>query len=697
MGASSTVLGFWAVILCCCFASIASFSSSSSGSNYYRRAFPILQPDPDHIRLRLAREGLEAIQDITTPVAAVAVIGPYRSGKSFLLNQLLSLPCNEGFEVGHMRNAKTKGLWVWGIPVELVIDGSKVSVLYLDTEGFENVRKSNVYDDRIFALATLISSVLIYNLPETVREADISRLSFAVEIAEEFYGRSVFEELCYCQNPLLELILFIFSYLTTLGLLICYFMELRMKGKEVAFEPAKLLWLIQRDYLQGSSVQDMVNEGLRPVPNKSGDKNIDQVNKIRKSLARMANNFSAFGLPQPHLQRTKLCDMKDTELDPLYVQNKEQFKQLVASIIRPKIVQGKTLNGKEFIAFLKQTLDALNKGEIPSIGSVVEIFNKAILERCLKLYSQGMSKLQLPVTENKLQLAHEVSKAEAQRLLDQQLFGRRNAKEYLLKFNDEIKKVYENHIIANKYQSSKQCEASWSACEDRMDRLLVTRFPSMTMFNASFNQCNQNFERDCVGLSKEMYALKMAKIWPWTKPLLCLQVCCFYASLWKSLCDSLCCNLMRILWMLEKSRSLFFKEYCQRLTLSLLVLSITIPVVGHNLKLALLKYGGYIMLIFSLYFEMHTRMYGSLELLHNSPSFQIAVAAWEIIVGNILVLNRWAIPVGILLCVMLLCWSFYNTNIVASFSCATSPSKLEQFASNVGLDEVHGLQIGFPD
>jgi hypothetical protein len=31
--------------------------------------------------------------------------------------------------------------------------------------------------------------VLIYNLPETVREADISRLSFAVEIAEEFYGR----------------------------------------------------------------------------------------------------------------------------------------------------------------------------------------------------------------------------------------------------------------------------------------------------------------------------------------------------------------------------------------------------------------------------------------------------------------------------------------------------------------------------
>jgi len=47
-----------------------------------------------------------------------------------------------------MRDTKTKGIWVWGTPIEVDIDGSKVSVLYLDTEGFESVGKSNVYDDR---------------------------------------------------------------------------------------------------------------------------------------------------------------------------------------------------------------------------------------------------------------------------------------------------------------------------------------------------------------------------------------------------------------------------------------------------------------------------------------------------------------------------------------------------------------------
>ena len=46
--------------------------------------------------------------------------------------------------------------------------------------------------------------------------------------------------------------------------------------------------------------------------------------------------------------------MKDGELDPIYVKKREQLKELVASIIRPKIVQGKSLNGKEFVAFLEQ-------------------------------------------------------------------------------------------------------------------------------------------------------------------------------------------------------------------------------------------------------------------------------------------------------------------------------------------------------
>ncbi|XP_008666463.1 uncharacterized protein [Zea mays] len=552
------------------------------------RAFPIVEPDHGHTKLRLSEQGLEAIRRIETPIAVVGVIGPYRSGKSFLLNQLLSLSCDKGFGVGHMRDTKTKGIWIWGTPVEMDVDGSKVSVIYLDTEGFESVGKSNVYDDRIFALATVLSSVLIYNLPETVREADISRLSFAIEIAEEFYGRFVS----------------------------------RVKGQDVAFEPAKLLWLIQRDFLQGKSVQQMVNEALQRVPNDNGDKYIDEVNQIRDSLAVMGNNSTAFSLPQPHLQRTKLCDMEDKELEPLYVKRREQLKQLVSSIVKPKIVQGRTLNGKDFVSFLQQILEALNKGEIPSTGSLVEIFNKAILDRCLKAYREKMDGLGLPVPVDKLQKLHEMANGDARILFDKQHFGKHHAAQSALKLEDDIKKVYRNLLLANEYQSSKLCEARFSECEDKMDHLQVLKLPSMAKFNAGFTHCNQSFVKECVGPAKESYERRMSK-------------------------------------MLAKSRALFIKEYNNKLFNWLVTFSLVMVVIGRFvIKFFLLEIAAWVMFIF---LETYTRMFWSAESLYYNPAWHIIVSSWETIVYSpILDLDRWAVPIVIMLLFGVLYWRCFG-------------------------------------
>ncbi|PUZ36583.1 hypothetical protein GQ55_9G050100 [Panicum hallii var. hallii] len=565
-------------------AAAAGVSAGDPDPDELERAFPIVEPDHGHTKLRLSEQGLDAIRRIENPIAIVGVIGPYRSGKSFLLNQLLSLSCDKGFGVGHMRDTKTKGIWIWGTPVEMDVDGSKVSVLYLDTEGFESVGKSNVYDDRIFALATVLSSVLIYNLPETVREADISRLSFAVEIAEEFYGR--------------------------------------VKGQDVAFEPAKLLWLIQRDFLQGKSVQQMVNEALQRVPNDNGDKYIDEVNQIRDSLAVMGDNSTAFSLPQPHLQRTKLCDMEDKELEPLYVKRREQLKQLVSSIIKPKIVQGKTLNGKDFVSFLQQILEALNKGEIPSTGSLVEIFNKAILERCLKVYREKMDSLGLPVPLEKLQQFHEMANEEARIIFDKQHFGKHHAAQSVLKLEDEIKKVYRNFLLANEYQSSKLCEARFSECEDKMDHLQVLKLPSMAKFNAGFTHCNQSFVRECVGPAKESYERRMSK-------------------------------------MLVKARALFIKEYNNKLFNWLVTFSLVMVVIGRFvIKFFLLEIVAWVMFIF---LETYTRMFWSAESLYYNPAWHIIVSSWETIVYSpILDLDRWAIPIVIMVSFGILYWRCFG-------------------------------------
>ncbi|KAH6801233.1 Guanylate-binding family protein [Perilla frutescens var. hirtella] len=87
------------------------------------------------------------------------------------------------FLCGHLRDTKTKGIWVWGSLV-LDIGGVKTSVFYLDTEDFESIGKSNVYDNRIFALATVMSSVLVYNLPAMYPAVVICSAALLVEAAE---------------------------------------------------------------------------------------------------------------------------------------------------------------------------------------------------------------------------------------------------------------------------------------------------------------------------------------------------------------------------------------------------------------------------------------------------------------------------------------------------------------------------------
>lgn len=577
MGWPRCVLAVWAAVAVVAMLAVA---VGESDAGELERAFPIVEPDYGHTKLRLSKEGLEAIQRIKTPIAAVSVIGPYRSGKSFLLNQLLSLSCDKGFGVGHMRDTKTKGIWIWGTPVEVDVDGSKVSVLYLDTEGFESIGKSNVYDDRIFALAAVLSSLLVYNLPETIREADISRLSFAVELGEEFYGR--------------------------------------VKGQDVAFEPAKLLWLIQRDFLQGKSVQQMVDEALQRVPNTNGDKYIDEVNQIRDSLAVMGDNSTAFSLPQPHLQRTKLCDMEDQELEPLYVQRRDELKQLVVSMIKPKLVQGRTLNGKEFVSFLGQILEALNKGEIPSTGSLVEVFNKGILERCLKLYNKRMEGVGLPVSVDKLQHVHVLAEDEARKLFDKQHFGKHYAAQSFLSLDEEIKKVLRNYGLANEYQSSKLCEARFSECEDKMDHLQALKLPSMAKFNAGFLRCNQSFVMECVGPAKENYEHRMSK-------------------------------------MLARSHALFVREYNNKLFNWLVAFSLIMVVIGRFvIKLLLLEVAAWVMFIF---LETYTRLFWSSDSLYYNPVWHIIVSSWETIVYSpVLDLDRWAVPIVIMVSFLALYW-----------------------------------------
>lgn len=513
----------------------------------------------------MQQKGLNFLRGIVGPVAPVVVIGPYRSGKSFLLNQLLQVPCDEGFGVGHERSTQTKGVWVWNKPKQVTsVEGWDLSVLFVDTEGFESTGKADSYDDRIFALSTLVSSVLIYNLPETVRESDLEKLSFAVELSSGLY------------NP-------------------------DMKAHDrVPVEPGNMLWLIQRDFLQGKSVQDMVYEALRPVQNPLADKDIDQVNRIRSSLTVIAKNSTAFGLKQPHLERTKLCTLEDKELDPTYVEQRDSLRELVNTLITPKIVMGRVMRGSDLADLIGKVVKALNERDIPSVGSILDNFNLDLIHKALSRYSQHLSSAKLPADEKALLTLHLEGMQASLHYYDQHRFGRsedvvQGARKLREELADAVEKEFQTLQMNNTIKSGEVCERLESACERKLEGLQVMNIPSKNRFEGEYLECLHAFEAQCVGpaLLKEKTRLEIS-------------------------------------WQREHKR--FVLDYNGRLYTGLVILSLVDIVAFRFLvKLQLAEGTGWLLFLF---LEAYPKVIGSSESMYGSTWWQGIVRVWEFLAYN---------------------------------------------------------------
>uniref|UniRef100_A0A1D1ZYE9 GB1/RHD3-type G domain-containing protein n=1 Tax=Auxenochlorella protothecoides TaxID=3075 RepID=A0A1D1ZYE9_AUXPR len=447
------------------------------------KPFAVVRPVADHSKLELDETGLAVLEGIQGPVSPVVVIGPYRSGKSFLLNQLMGVPCDQGFGVGHSRHTQTKGVWMWGEPAErLDAKGDPVQLLFFDTEGFESTGKADVYDDRIFALSTVISAVLVYNLPEAIRESDLERLSFAVELAKAFYADPAGREPGGLASP------------------------------PTALEPGAMLWLIQRDFLQGDSLEETLAAALAPVPNPARDPGLTQLNRIRVSLHALARNSSALGLPQPHLDRTALCGLADEELAPGYRTARAALEARVAAAAAPKLVRGRALDGAALARLIRDVVAALNSREIPTAGSLVEYFNRELVQACKGLFVDSLGKLALPASDEALGAAVAAARAAALRKFGAERFGAGTA-ELEAGLARELDREAGARGDANEAASARACDAAEEACEDALEAEARQRLPAARRFRRRHEECLARFARACVGPARTAHSERLAKAW----------------------------------------------------------------------------------------------------------------------------------------------------------------------------------------
>eukprot|EP00058_Branchiostoma_floridae_P027686 XP_002613177.1 hypothetical protein BRAFLDRAFT_120270 [Branchiostoma floridae] len=128
--------------------------------------------------LQVVPEALDLLEGIEQPVSALAICGPCRSGKSYILSRLLGTA--DAFELGHRMDPQTFGIWMG----TSVLRGKDFTIVLLDTEGIDAAGASADQDARILVMTILLSSLLIYNSLNVPYKGDLEKMQCFIKLAK---------------------------------------------------------------------------------------------------------------------------------------------------------------------------------------------------------------------------------------------------------------------------------------------------------------------------------------------------------------------------------------------------------------------------------------------------------------------------------------------------------------------------------
>jgi hypothetical protein len=323
----------------------------------------LVRPDSsNHRKLVLIRENLHHLHHIEGAVAVVAVVGKFHSGKSFLLNQLMGKW--NGFGIGPSVEPKTMGIWMWGKPLEVTNrNGKKLSLVFIDTEGFAASNISESYDAKIFAVATLLSSHLIYNSVKIIDQGDIDYLELLARGTRLFALKSQ----------------------------MTHFSEIDEFNHDLLTFPP-LTWVVQDFHLShtgGESPRDWL---LRLMNSASRD------DQYEIHLDGIFSEISCHTLFLPATKRDLLMDLSkvsEDELTPEYREERDTLRRELLDKVEPKEKNGRPIRGPEIASLLEILVDAANGGalaQIPGRWEAYLVNLKASAEQdCLAFYDNEMN------------------------------------------------------------------------------------------------------------------------------------------------------------------------------------------------------------------------------------------------------------------------------------------------------------------
>eukprot|EP00928_Gymnodinium_smaydae_P014677 TRINITY_DN15402_c0_g2_i1.p1 TRINITY_DN15402_c0_g2~~TRINITY_DN15402_c0_g2_i1.p1 ORF type:complete len:805 (+),score=240.05 TRINITY_DN15402_c0_g2_i1:216-2630(+) len=410
-------------------------ASAPDPGTFYGGPLQLIRID-DQGKCHLQENAITILSQIEGKLAVIGIAGLYRTGKSFLLNRLLGL--QQGFEIGPSVNPCTKGLWIWGQPVQLAPD---YHCIFIDTEGLGSTQRTASCDMQIFSLCILLSSYFIYNSMGAIDEQAIDDLHLVAHLAKHIHVKSK-------KNGVDE-----------------------EKVSELSSYFPGFMWVLRDFHLRlvdekGASIseKDYLENALRPTPGQT------EKNKVRDVLKELFRDRDCLTIVRPVVDEGDLRHIQRLPYESLRPQFRTQVEAFVKKVyisLKPKKIDGVTMTGAMFCSLASEYCKAINNSVVPTIQSAWTSVVQHQLRLCLKdavqLYRSQMNERamqHLPISEESLRDLHKDAKSKALQVFLAPKFDSSDAKfrEYRTEFANRIKQLYEHVRNENMSTSQRQCE-----------------------------------------------------------------------------------------------------------------------------------------------------------------------------------------------------------------------------------------------
>ncbi|XP_005357493.1 guanylate-binding protein 1-like [Microtus ochrogaster] len=325
-------------------------------------------------QLAANQEALDILSAIKQPVVVVAIVGLYRTGKSYLMNKLAGK--QEGFSLGSTMQSHTKGIWMWCVPHP---QQPGHTLVLLDTEGLGDIEKGdNQNDCWIFALAVLLSSTFIYNSIGTINQQAMDQLHYVTELTDLIKSKSSPE-----QSDIDDSANFVGFFPNFVWTLRDFSLELEANGKSITPD----------EYLEKSlTLSKVTNEKT------------ESFNKPRLCIRKFFPKRKCFVFDRPagRKQLSKLETIPETELSAEFVEQVEEFTSYIFSSSDVKTLSGGIkVNGPRLQSLVLTYVNAIQSGGLPCMEDAVltlaQIENSAAVQKAIEHYEEQMNlKVQLP-------------------------------------------------------------------------------------------------------------------------------------------------------------------------------------------------------------------------------------------------------------------------------------------------------------